>query len=90
MALLSMHTGLRAGEILSLTWADVDLEQGLLTLRDTKSGRTHYIYMIEAVKKMLQGYPRGKLDALVFPTRGVERAAYRLVMLFARWSTPWG
>jgi integrase len=73
MALLSMHTGLRAGEIFSLTWADVDLEQGLLTLRDTKSGRTRYAYITEAVKRMLQSHPRGKLDDLVFPARGGTR-----------------
>lgn len=73
MALLSLHTGMRAGEVFSLTWADVDLEQGLLTLRDTKGGRTRHAYMTEAVKAMLQGRPRGKPDELVFPARGGER-----------------
>jgi integrase len=73
MALLSLHTGMRAGEVFSLTWADVDLKQGLLTLRDTKSGRTRHAYMTETVKVMLQGRPRSKPDELVFPARGGER-----------------
>jgi integrase len=35
---LLLFTGCRAGEILSLTWADVDFERGLLNLRDSKTG----------------------------------------------------
>jgi integrase len=35
MALLSLHCGLRAGEIFNLTWADVDMDRGILMLRPT-------------------------------------------------------
>ena len=73
MALLSLHSGMRAGEIFGLTWADVDLKQGLLTLRDTKSGRTRHAYMTKAVKAMLKSLSRGKPDELVFPARTGER-----------------
>lgn len=34
----AMVTGARAGELLSLRWADVDLEAGLVRLRKTKNG----------------------------------------------------
>lgn len=53
MALLSLHCGLRAGEIFNLTWTDVDLERGTLFLRDTKSGRNRTAFMTGAVKNML-------------------------------------
>lgn len=53
MALLSIHCGLRAGEIFSLTWPDVNLERGTLFLRDTKSGRNRHAYMTAAVREML-------------------------------------
>jgi integrase len=33
-------TGVRRGEILKLTWNDVDLKRELLTFRDTKNGET--------------------------------------------------
>jgi integrase len=66
MALLSMYTGMRAGEVRTLAWSDVDLAQGLLVLRDTKNGRTRYAYMTEAVKSMLQARQPGRPDALVF------------------------
>ncbi len=69
MALLSLHCGLRAGEIFGLTWADVDITHGLVVLRDTKSGRTRSVPMTEAVRTMFCGRERGKPTDLVFPAR---------------------
>jgi site-specific recombinase XerD len=64
-ALLSLHCGLRAGEIFSLEWSDVDLEHGLLALRDAKAGdRT--AYMTEAVKNMLAGRKPSAKNRLIF------------------------
>lgn len=71
MTLLSLHCGLRAGEIFNLEWTDIDLEHGTVFLRDTKSGRNRHAYMTNAVKKMLSGRPR---DAeKVFPSKGRGR-----------------
>lgn len=66
MALLSLHTGMRAGEVRSLTWADVDIEHGLLTLRDTKNQRTRHAFMTEAVKDMLRSRQATGPETLVF------------------------
>ena len=73
MALLSLHCGLRAGEIFSLTWQDVDMERGLLTLRDTKSGKTRAAIMTEAVKSMLADRKRRGPADLVFPSETGEK-----------------
>ena len=70
MALMSLHCGLRAGEIFSLTWGDIDLDKGMMVLRDTKSGRNRVAFMTEDVKEMLAKKPRGGNDDLVFPGRG--------------------
>ena len=70
MALLALHCGLRAGEIFSLTWGDVDMERGVLALRDTKSGKTRAAIMTDAVRAMLEGRERGGHASLVFPARG--------------------
>ncbi|MDQ7832776.1 MAG: site-specific integrase [Desulfovibrionaceae bacterium] len=67
-ALLSLHCGLRAGEIFALTWADVDMERGILTLRDTKSGRSRAAIMTGAVSNMLAQRRRHARAELVFPS----------------------
>ncbi|GHU19008.1 integrase [Alphaproteobacteria bacterium] len=54
MALLSLHCGLRAGEIFSLTWNDVDFEHGILSIKDTKSGRNRSAIMTRDIKKILE------------------------------------
>jgi integrase len=69
MALLSLHCGLRAGEIFNLTWGDVDLERGILTLRDSKSGKTRMAFMTENVKGVIEKPDDAKHDDLVFPDR---------------------
>lgn len=68
-ALLSLHCGLRAGEIFALTWGDVDMERGVLALRDTKSGKTRAAIMTDAIRAMLEGRERGGHASLVFPAR---------------------
>ncbi len=73
MALLSLHTGMRAGEIFSLTWADVDLAAGLLTLRDTKSNKNRPAFMTETVKAMLKSKPKGEPATPVFPDRNGKK-----------------
>ncbi|EKO39313.1 MAG: site-specific recombinase XerD [Solidesulfovibrio magneticus str. Maddingley MBC34] len=73
MALLALHCGLRAGEIFSLTWGDVDMERGVLILRDTKSGKTRAAYMTEAVAAMLAGMERRGHNDLVFQSANCGR-----------------
>lgn len=71
MALLSLHCGLRAGEVFSLQWADIDIHRGIITLRNTKNGETRHSIMTDAVKAMFAERTPGDRDALVFPsTRG--------------------
>ncbi len=50
-------TGCRRGETLALTWADVDLKRGLLTLRDTKTGPAQVVEMNATVRSLLESLP---------------------------------
>lgn len=63
MALLSLHCGLRAGEIFSLTWKDVDLDHGLITLLDTKSTKTRTVSMTADVQSFCVAPDRNKKAA---------------------------
>lgn len=69
MALISLHCGLRAGEIFALPWGCVNFDQGTLTLLDTKS-RDRVVYMTQQVREMLLAKERGLPSDLVFPARG--------------------
>ena len=70
LALLSINTGMRANEIFSLTWGDVDLEGGQIFIKDTKSAENRHAFINEAVKTMLQSREEGEPADLVFPARG--------------------
>lgn len=69
MAIISLHCGLRAGEIFKLIWADVDLERGILTLRDPKGRPGRAAFMTNEVKEIFKSLNRGNNQDLVFPDR---------------------
>lgn len=54
ISLLSLHCGLRAGEIFNLTWNNIDFEHNILTAMDTKTGKNKSVVMTSAVKEMLK------------------------------------
>jgi integrase len=53
-ALLSLHCGLRAGEIFKLRGRDLDFENGLIRIMDPKNRANRTAFMTEAVKEMLK------------------------------------
>lgn len=68
MTLLSLHCGLRFGEIASLTWQDVDLERSVMTIRDAKAG-SRYAFLTEQAAEMLSNRPNGRPADYVFQGR---------------------
>ena len=56
LLLLLYGAGLRRGEALRLTRADVDLRAALLTLRGTKFGKTRYVPLAPPLARALQEY----------------------------------
>ncbi len=66
--LLSLFTGLRAGECQALTWADVDMEGGRIFVKDTKNKRNRHAFISGEVLVMLSGRADGRSKgARVFP-----------------------
>ena len=75
IALLSLHTGMRAGEIFSLTWGHVDLDRGHITIVDPKATKTRIAFMtgqVKAMFKRIYGNGKNKND-LVFKDRKSKR-----------------
>ena len=54
IALISLQTGARAGEIFNLKGQDVDFQNGLVALRDTKNKETRYAPMTRDIKIILK------------------------------------
>jgi integrase len=54
ISLISLQTGARAGEIFNLKGQDINLENEIITLRDTKNTETRYAPMTKDIKKMLK------------------------------------
>lgn len=69
MALISADSGLRAGEIFNLTWADVSVEEKLLFLRDTKNGKNRFAYMTDRVAEEFSKLNKGEGNEFVFQSR---------------------
>ena len=70
LALLSLFTGLRAGECSALTWVDVDFENGLIFIKDSKNKDSRHAFMTAEVRAMLARRHEGRSDsALVFQGR---------------------
>jgi integrase len=54
MALVSLQTGMRAGEIFDLRGADIDFENGLITIRDPKNKQARKAYLTPTLSAMLK------------------------------------
>ncbi len=61
-----LYTGSRLGEIVGLTWADVDLERNVISIRQEKTGKRKTTPISAALRDVLLSLPRGLGTARVF------------------------
>jgi len=66
ITLLSLHTGMRAGEIFSLTWADLDFERNTILIRDPKASKTRTAFMTDEVREILSSLEKGERSDYIF------------------------
>ncbi len=73
MAYLSLYTGMRLGEIINLTWQDIDFKNDMITIKDPKNTTGRVAYITDNIKKLLiEKYNREKpqsLGELVFKNK---------------------
>jgi integrase len=53
ICLLSVHTGMRMGEVFDLIWGDISIENGLINIRKPKNDESRTAYMTPQLKDML-------------------------------------
>ena len=75
MVLLSLNTGCRRGELLSLTWSDVDLERQLLTVSGnrTKNGQSRVVNLNSEAISVFRRWKRQSRGTIVFPNANGKR-----------------
>jgi integrase len=79
MALTSLHTGLRFGEIAALTWESVDLSSRTLRAKDTKNGESRAVYITDEMAAMLTAKHAGNPSDLVFPGRDQKTGGTKIM-----------
>ena len=75
MTLMAMKTGARRGELLALTWRDMDLKSGIASLGKTKNGDRRTLVLLPDVIEALQPFKSSDLDRFVF---GSVRSKYQV------------
>jgi len=63
---LAIETGMRRGEILDITWENVNLKRSTIELPDTKNGDSRIIPLSKRVKTTVKGLPT-QISGKVFP-----------------------
>lgn len=83
--LLSLNTGLRLGELLTLQWTDVDFRSGILTVRGetAKSGHTRYLPLNAEAKESLVCWRAQSHGNQVFPVTTFKTAWHNLLVTAA-------
>lgn len=70
IALLSLYTGMRAGEIHSLRWGNINFSDGSIAILDPKSKKNRIAFMTPEVKTMLTSrYEHQPKTQFVFPSK---------------------
>jgi integrase len=76
IVVIALATGMRKGEILSLRWAQVDLNRGLITLEDTKNGERRQIPLVGHALETLVDWSQVPHDAHDHVFRGKAFGAH--------------
>ncbi len=58
IVIMAVNTGMRKGEILTLKWADVDLEKGIIMIKNTKNNETRILPLNKTLGTMLTAMNR--------------------------------
>lgn len=95
---LLVATGLRPGEAIRLDRADVDLVSGILSIRESKFGKSRFVPVAESTRAALDSYARGRdrlcsqrlSEAFLVGERGNRLVACSVRSMFVRMSRATG
>ena len=73
ICLVSLHAGLRAGEIFGLRYGDIDTKNGIIHVQNSKSGAARVAFMTKDLKKMFSEKQAGDPKDLIFLSQWGEK-----------------
>jgi integrase len=77
LVVLALSTAARAGELLALTWSDVDLRDGRLLLRVTRNSQPRVVWLHGEAKRLLEEHGTvRRIDGRVFASVKGKRYRY--------------
>lgn len=69
LVLMAITTGARRGELLALTWGDVDLERAIAHIKTSKNDHPRALPLVPVVVDELQRFAGARAELCVFPSR---------------------
>jgi integrase len=84
VAMTSLHTGMRRGEVAGLLWEHVNLGAGTIAVVDTKSGRNRTVYVSKPLAAMLAGLDGSGGGRVFIPPMGGKGDGQGVRNVFAR------
>jgi integrase len=76
ISLLALLTGCRLREVFGLTWANVDLVHGRLTILDPKNEETRHIPLTDPIRELVERLPKGNAEDPLFKNSKGERIGW--------------
>lgn len=67
MAYVSLYTGMRADEIFSLRWEDIDFENKVMHILETKNTESRTAFIIKSLLELFENKKKGRPHEFVFP-----------------------
>jgi len=77
IVIFAINTGMRLSEILNLTWDDVDLERGFITVRNTKNGEIRYLPMNTTLRDLLRQLKKDCRKSNIYVFGNLQGSNYR-------------
>jgi len=78
VVVLALSTGMRQGEIMNLTWKDVDTKKGRIILHETKNGERRVVPLLGHAQKLIKKLSKiRRIDSgLLFPGKNPKRPVF--------------
>ena len=74
---LAIETGMRRGELLAITWQDVDRDRRLITLKDTKNGHPRFVPLTHRATILLDSLREAQLIRPIALSQSALESAWK-------------